>query len=146
MKDIYKTISVPVPVRQVENPVFFQNLCITVIIDVIRVCFQSSVFPSTTTTTTTTTSVSLSKVEDGNLGLHSPHLRRNNILPTSVPFPGPADNSVLHGDEDMTNNVIYEPRTFTPVRGVWKASDWGSVSTSALRKSLQHYYLVYFCV
>lgn len=70
--------------------------------------------------------------EDGNLGLHSPHLHRNNILPTSMPFPGPADNLIPRGDEDITNSVIYEPRTYTPVHGVWKASEWGPVSTSAL--------------
>lgn len=65
--------------------------------------------------------------EDGNS-----HLHRNNILPTSVPLPGQGDNSVLHGDEDITNSVLYEPRTFTPMRGAWKASEWGPVSTSAL--------------
>jgi hypothetical protein len=48
-----------------------------------------------------------------------------------VPLPGPADNSIPHGDEDITNNVLYEPRSFGPmhVHGVWKASEWGPVST-----------------
>jgi hypothetical protein len=83
--------------------------------------------------TSTTTSVSMSMDDDGNLGIHSPHFHRNNILPTSMPLPAPADNSILHGDEDITNNVLYEPRTFRPMytRGVWKASEWGPVSTSA---------------
>jgi hypothetical protein len=92
-------------------------------------------FPSTSTTT----SVSLSMDEDGNLGLHSPHLHRNNILPTSVPFPGPADNSIPHGDEDITNNVLYEPRAFGPthIHGVWKASEWGPVSMRRDLKLLQ---------
>ncbi|PNF33449.1 hypothetical protein B7P43_G03351 [Cryptotermes secundus] len=87
----------------------------------------SSMFPSTSTT-----SVSLSVDEDGNLGLHSPHLHRNNILPTSVPFPGAADNSIPHGDEDITNNVLYEPGAFGPthIHGVWKASEWGPCSVT----------------
>lgn len=98
-----------------------------------NVCFQSSLFPSSSTTT----SVSLSLDEDGNLGLH-----RNNILPTSVPLP---DNSIPHGDDDITNNVLDDPGTFgrSHIRGVWKASEWGPVSMSTLSRRLQFLFYVF---
>jgi len=97
-----------------------------------NVCFQSSLFPSSSTTT----SVSLSLDEDGNLGLH-----RNNILPTSVPLP---DNSIPHGDEEITNNVLDDPGTFdqSHIRGVWKASEWGPVSISTLKEAV----IFTFCI
>jgi hypothetical protein len=92
-----------------------------------NVCFQSSLFPSSSTTK----SVSLSLDEDSNLGLH-----RNNILPTSVPL---ADNSIPHGDDDITNNVLDDQGTFgrSHIQGVWKASEWGPVSMSTLSRKLQ---------